>query len=117
MHHTVLRSFGITRVMTFAAFLPVFLWPVAALSETGDSKAPDLPRLTLTRQIRELKPDEATLGYPVHLRAVVTYYGGLGWELFVQDATAGIYVDSTAEDWGLKAGDLIDLDGSVAPGD
>ncbi len=76
-----------------------------------------MPVLTRVRDIRALKPDEARKGYPVHLHAVVTYYGGQGWELFIQDSTEGIYVDATSQEWPVREGDLIDLEGSVAPGD
>ena len=75
-----------------------------------------LPVITNVEQIRQLTPDQAALGYPVRLRAVVTYYGGKGWELFVQDSTGGIYVDGPDQDFPVQAGQLVEVEGFVSPG-
>jgi signal transduction histidine kinase len=50
------------------------------------------PSLTNAAQIRELKPELAQRGLPVHLRAVVTYHDLVRCNMFVQDDTAGIFV-------------------------
>ena len=63
--------------------------PVAA-SPKDSSKG--LPVLTEAQQIRTMNPDEANRGYPVRLRAVVTYVDPDNGEFFVQDATAGIFL-------------------------
>src|ERR1700754_3450712 len=47
--------------------------------------------LTTVRQIRHLKVSTPT-GVAVHLRGVVTYYDTVAPNLFVQDATGGIWV-------------------------
>ena len=49
--------------------------------------------LKTVAQIRKLSRDEAMLQRPIRLRAVVTY-SDPSWDLlFIQDSTAGIYVD------------------------
>jgi PAS domain S-box-containing protein len=77
-----------------------------------------LPVLTRIEEVRRLTPDQAKLGYPIRLRAVVTYYGGPGWEFFIQDSSGGIYVDDpTAQDFGVQAGQEVEIEGITAPGD
>jgi PAS domain S-box-containing protein len=75
-----------------------------------------LRTLTSIAAIRRLPPDEAARGYPVKIRAVVTYYGGTGWELFVSDAGGGIFVDLPAEERQLKAGDVLEIEGVTQSG-
>ena len=75
-----------------------------------------LPLLTRIAQVRHLTPEQAKLGYPVRLRAVVTYYGGLGWEFFIQDSTGGIYIDEPEADFRVQAGQEIEVEGITAPG-
>lgn len=76
------------------------------------------PPLVFTRiqSIRELSPQEAARNYPVHIRAVVTHYDRDFRNLFVQDATAGIYVD-TDRPLSIERGQEIDVDGVTGPGD
>jgi PAS domain S-box-containing protein len=72
--------------------------------------------LTTAREIRALSQSQASQGYPVRLRGIVTYYGGPGWELFVQDKTDGIYVETGDQDLKLHAGQLVEIRGLTAPG-
>ena len=65
--------------------------------------------LTTAREAHSLSAAEAGHGYPVHLRAVVTYYDPYidprHGALFVHDATAGIFVSiPKAADLKLHAG-------------
>ena len=54
--------------------------------------------------------------HPVRLRGVVTYYER-DWELlFVQDATAGIFVWPRGERFSIKAGDMVEVEGASGPG-
>jgi signal transduction histidine kinase len=80
-----------------------------------------LPTLTSVRQILELSRQEAAKGYPIHLRAVVTYYGpGIPDpidtnptpDLFVHDSTGAIWVHVQSSDPALHPGDLIDIQGT-----
>lgn len=75
-----------------------------------------LPVLTHADQIRRLSPEEAALGYPVKIRGVVTDDVPTP-DFFVQDATAGIYVEGSlapkiAHHWG----DLVEVEGVSGPG-
>ena len=75
----------------------------------------DLPVVTEAGAIRALSAEEAGRHYPVRLRATVTYADPAWSMLFVQDGSGGVYVDSNqaAE---LRAGDLIELEGSTDSG-
>jgi PAS domain S-box-containing protein len=75
-----------------------------------------VPVLTHAAQIRQLSPQEVEKAYPVHLRGVVTYYDSVAPNLFVQDSTAGIWVDVAGAANPPTPGQLIDLDGVVGPG-
>jgi signal transduction histidine kinase len=78
----------------------------------------DLICLTNAQQIRELTPEDAGRNLPVRLRGVITYYDPPINNLFVQDATAGIFVlMDTNLGANLAAGQEIALSGVTAPGD
>ncbi len=84
--------------------------------------APALRTLTTAREAHSLPLEEARRRYPVHLRAVVTY-----WDpyidprhraLFVHDATGGIFISvPSGPPLALQAGTLIDIQGVSGPGD
>ena len=71
--------------------------------------ASSLPTLTRTQQVRELSALQANRGYPVQLRGVVTFVDN--FSLFVQDASAGIFVDVSGLAHQVSAGQLIELEG------
>jgi hypothetical protein len=48
--------------------------------------------LTNALQVRELDPETAGKNLPVHMLGVVTYYDPPLFNLFFQDATAGIFI-------------------------
>jgi diguanylate cyclase (GGDEF)-like protein len=79
------------------------------------------PTLTTAHAAHDISSTEAARGYPVHLRAVVTYYDpnlGHGYAaLFVNDETGGIYVRVPADTIpSLPPGTLIDVQGVSANG-
>jgi len=68
------------------------------------------PVLTTLRQVRALPPNEAMRKYPVHVRAVVTYFDRSGFIFFVEDGTDGIYVNPhELPIAGVRAGDLVEI--------
>lgn len=70
-----------------------------------------LPRLTAAQQVRVLSPDEANRRYLVDLRGVVTYFDPAHFDLFVQDASAGIYINDPNFKGSLAPGDLVEVEG------
>ncbi len=75
-----------------------------------------LPVLTQVAQIRKLTADQARLGYPVRLRGVITYNIPEWGTTFLQDSTAGIYVDTTDVPNKLRPGNLVEIHGVTGPG-
>src|SRR5512142_1616247 len=67
--------------------------PIAFSGQMAPPPVAKLPLLTAVQQIHQLTVNQAKLGYPVHLRAVVTYFDDSEPDLFVQDSTGGIWVD------------------------
>ena len=111
--HSLYRSIGLLATL------------VCATSLRGQ-----LPTLTRIDQIRQLTLGQAKRGYPVRLRAVVTYYSSQGFDfstqesteasptpdMFIQDSTAGIWVNTPVGGSPAQAGQLIEIEGvSEAP--
>jgi two-component system sensor histidine kinase/response regulator len=100
-------------------WLPLALLVGTAFQLRAQQSPPGRGSLEVLRrvdQIRSLPPDEANLGHPVRLRAVVTYYGGKGWEFFVQDATGGIYINDPEGDFQVQAGQMVQVEGFTSAG-
>jgi hypothetical protein len=72
--------------------------------------------ITRVADIRRLTMEEASRHQRVHITGVVTYFDPAWAMLFVQDATAGIFVDVHGQDLSVSAGDVVDLKGASAPG-
>jgi diguanylate cyclase (GGDEF)-like protein len=73
--------------------------------------------LTTALQVHSLPLAAAQLGFPVHLRAVVTYFDPVAHILFVQDRTDGVFVGLREERREpLRAGDLVDVTGVTVAG-
>jgi signal transduction histidine kinase len=82
----------------------------------GQAPAKPLPTLTHADQIRSLTPEQASLGYPVHLRGVITM-DAPSPDFFVQDATAGIYVEgSVSPRYSHVLGEVVEIEGVTGPG-
>jgi signal transduction histidine kinase/DNA-binding response OmpR family regulator len=100
------------------------LLAIGALFTPDSSAQPDkqarqkpLKTLTTVEQIRKLDAEEAKRGYPIHLRAVVTDHDPQGHVTFVQDQTAGIYVNPQDLPPYIQAGQLVEVEGLTGPGD
>lgn len=91
-------------------FLPIGMagWATAQSSR--------LPVLTSVEQVRHLTPDKAQLGYPVRIRGVITDDVPKP-DFFVQDKTAGIYVEGNRALWSSHVfGDYVEVEGITGPG-
>lgn len=68
--------------------------------------------LTTALAVHELPLSAARRAYPVHLRAVVTYFDAGNHLLFVQDRSDGIFVELSEKEKGtMQAGDEVDVAG------
>jgi signal transduction histidine kinase len=77
---------------------------------------PTLPLLTTAAAIRALSPEEAGRGYPVRLNALVTFNDPEQALFFVQDKTAGVYVEGWRHIHPVRAGDRVDIGGRTTAG-
>jgi signal transduction histidine kinase len=95
-------------------------WLVGIILFTSAARAAEpsraLPTLTHASQVRSLSSEQAAQGYPVHIRGVIT--GDVpSPDLFVQDATAGIYVEGSASPaFPHVLGQMVELEGVTGPG-
>ena len=110
------RSERRIRCCTFvclAAIVGFVTAPVAAQTQSPDRS---LPLLTHADQVRQLSPEDAALQYPVRLRGVITD-DVPSPDFFVQDSTAGVYVEgSKISNLPHHFGDLIEVEGVTGPG-
>ncbi len=83
------------------------------------AKNPPLEEFNTAEQIRQLTREQAALQNPVHLRGVVTFFDPKKYFRFLQDDTAGIYfyLDGSPDNPPLAAGQLVELEGEVSPGE
>lgn len=88
---------------------------IAKSAATGKVEGANLARLTRIRDVHELSPERAALGYPVKVRAVVTYNDPIWHQMYVQDESAGIYV-KYAGNPPVTAGTAVTLTGFTDPG-
>jgi len=92
---------------------------VCSLSAGARAQVPSskpLPTLTHIDQIRRLKPDQASLGYPVLVRGVITMDAPAP-DFIVQDATAGIYVEgSGSPKFPHLLSQFVEIEGVTGPG-
>ena len=120
---------GVTaRVLVAALQVSVLLLCLASLTVAqlvSPLHVDPLPTLTKVEQIRRLSFQEANRGYPIRLRAVVTYYdarepsfgseeslpGPATPSMFIQDSTAGIFVNTPSVEPKPRAGDQIEIEG------
>jgi len=99
----------------------VLLCAAVSAQSPGDRRAP-LRTMVRAREAHDLSQKEAARGYPVHLRAVVTYYDpyidSRHSALFVQDASGCIFVRLPLRPiLPLTAGDVVDVVGITGIGD
>jgi hypothetical protein len=72
--------------------------------------------LTTAAEVRSLSAAEAEKHYPVKLHGVVTFYDDGLFSRFLQDDTAGIYLEVTNK-LALQAGQLIEVEGATGSGE
>jgi signal transduction histidine kinase/CheY-like chemotaxis protein len=72
------------------------------------------PVLETVGAVRDLSPERAATHIPVSLRATVTYYNPKNRDLFVQDGTGAIFVE-TAKPVAVRAGSVVQVSGFSSP--
>lgn len=101
---------SISQVVTSS--LRIIAWSVLAfLACSRMAPATELGTLTRVEQIRKLSVEEANRSHPVRLVGVVTYFDGVSPNVFLQDATGGIWARWPKDGPRLRAGQRIQLEG------
>jgi len=101
-----------SRLVRFSVMAVVF----ACSLMTAKAASPHLTELTTVRQIRSLN-EPVKSGINVHIRGVVTYFDTVTPNLFVQDATGGVWVDLRGSRLAPPTiGQVLDLRGVVGFG-
>jgi hypothetical protein len=96
----------------------LLVWLLSIVSATCYGRtAVNLPTVTHVEQIREMTIEEAARGYPVRLRAVVTYYNWDEGDLFIQDSTGGIRVEPGKTKLALPSAEWVQVEGISNLGD
>jgi signal transduction histidine kinase len=113
------RSVGVPSVQVLRRFaVSVFVagaFSVGVLAQLPPAAKP-LPTLTHADQIRSLSPEQASLGYPVLVRGVITM-DAPSPDFFVQDGTAGIYVEgSVSPRFPHLLSQFVEVEGVTGPG-
>ncbi|MGH9618774.1 MAG: response regulator [Bryobacteraceae bacterium] len=108
--------------MTWGRVL-LLLLPLLDAYASGSALRPgSLPVLTTTRAVHTLSTEQSERGYPVRIRAVVTYYDpyidSRHGALFIHDSTGDVFVDAPPHmSLSMHAGTLIEVTGITSPGD
>src|SRR5665213_537603 len=97
----------------------LLLFPILIFAESLSAQSKNnLTCLTNAQQVRELDPEAAGKNLPVHMFGVVTYYDTLLFNLFFQDATAGIFVLVAPNiSTNIIAGQEVEIEGVSYKGD
>ncbi|MBO0912754.1 MAG: hypothetical protein J2P13_13265, partial [Acidobacteria bacterium] len=101
------------RLARLAACLLCFPACAAAEQPSGGH----LPPITRADEIRRLSPEEAAEGYPVRIRGVITMDAAPEPDFFIQDQTAGVFVEGSASPrYPHRLGQRVELVGVTGPG-
>ncbi|MGZ8900028.1 MAG: sensor histidine kinase, partial [Limisphaerales bacterium] len=109
---------GCVTRMFLSVLALLFLYQVRGAFETSfkSPTAESLQLLTNIAQIRLLSSEEAGRGYPVTLKAIVTFRTHRG-NLFIRDDTAGLYVQVSDRTSTVGESDEVEITGRTASGD
>jgi signal transduction histidine kinase len=87
-----------------------------SVNTSAQTATKTLTIFTHADQIRRLSPEQAALGYPVRIRGVVTMDAPAP-DFFIQDETAGIYVEgSISPTFTHLLGEFVEIEGVTGPG-
>jgi signal transduction histidine kinase len=86
------------------------LWRAFAMQAMGEE-------LTTAAAVRGLTVEQAQQPMRVHLRGVVTFFDESLYKRFIQDDTAGIYLQVSTNTPPLMPGQVVDVEGVSSPGE
>jgi PAS domain S-box-containing protein len=90
---------------------------ITASTKPRSAPAPTAMRvINKVPEVRLLRVEEAAKHYPVRLRGVVTFYEPENRLLFIRDAAAGLFVYPEETNLSVRAGQIVQVTGTTAPG-
>lgn len=92
-------------VLALVYFLVAPVW--------GRAASDPLVTLTSIARVRGLSPEQAVRRYPVHLKAVVTFFDPVSFDLFLHDDTSGIWMAWTTDSPKVVVGDVVEVRGTT----
>jgi hypothetical protein len=84
-------------------------WVVLAAGGGGAIAAEEI---STAAAVRSLSVAESRQGVPVRLRGVVTFFDETLYSRFIQDETAGIYLRESTNTPPLRAGQVVEVEGT-----
>ncbi len=99
-----------------ALLLLAFLFSFWPQHTPAAEPAVPVGELRTAKEVRRLTPEQAARKTPVHFSGVVTFFDENLYSRFVQDDTAGIYLQATNLP-PLTAGQMIEVEGVTGPGE
>lgn len=112
---TMSAVFAITKQRIRILFIASLTGLIGIGAGPARAAAPDRV-LTTAAEVRALSAADAEKHYPVKLRGVVTFYDDALFSRFLQDDTAGIYLQVT-NPLALKPGQVVELEGVTGAGE
>src|SRR6478672_2113811 len=110
------RSCQSMRSRKLLILVPCLMVLLSVNSVFAQMVSKNLPILVHADEIRRLTPEQAALGYPVRIRGVITMDAPAP-DFFLQDATAGIYVEgSVSPRYPHLLGQMVEVEGVTGPG-
>ncbi len=114
------NTFQLSKLSSFISrvlWLLLFAIATTCIACQQSSQKAKLTVLTTAQQVLELTPDEAERGYRVRIRGVVTYYREYINKMIVQDATAGVAIDTSQIQASIRSGQEVELEGFTRRGE
>jgi diguanylate cyclase (GGDEF)-like protein len=111
---------SVGRMTILASVALVASVSVGSICVASTIPSQQLPLLTTARQVHDLSPERASLGYPVRLHGIVTFYDAYQKghrALFIADSTGEVFVaPGLAPLLTLHAGSAVEITGETDPG-
>ena len=105
-------KFNLCEILRRSWRLAVFILLWLTLETPANSE-----ELTTAAAVRELTVEQAQQPMRVHLRGVVTFFDENLYKRFIQDDTAGIYLQASTNTPSLIPGQVVDVEGVSSPGE
>ncbi len=101
------------RALPLGLLLSVLFAPIYVSAADEPASNPIRPVITSALAIRKMSLQQAKQGYPVRLKGVITFYDPEQPDLFVQDPSSGIWINTeiVKPNVPIRVGDLVEVEG------